>query len=147
MAGRLLRLLPRPIPTTPTFLRFEYAGAKSDPYAAYLARALRRYHRGQAVMVTEFGVPSGLGAAHRGPKGRDQGDHSEQEAGRMQADMLACDRAGGLRPARCCYAWTDEWFKRTWNTIGFLYGLARPYVPVEGGRPRARQRRLGCARG
>ena len=48
-------------------------------------------------MVTEFGVPSGLGAAHRGPLGRDQGDHSEQEAGRIDAAMLRAIQRDGLR--------------------------------------------------
>ena len=47
-----------------------------------------RYHHGQAVMITEFGVPTGIGVAHRGPLGRDQGDHTEAEAGAMDGDML-----------------------------------------------------------
>lgn len=102
-------------PYYPDFLRLDprYRDAKS-PYAAYL-RDLKRHHRGQAVMITEFGVPTGLGSAHRGALGRDQGDHSEQEAAAMDADMLreirAAGYAGGL-----LFEWTDEWFKRTWNT-------------------------------
>ena len=39
-------------------------------------------------MVTEFGVPSGIGIAHTGPDGRNQGGHTEAEAGRMDAAML-----------------------------------------------------------
>ena len=101
-------------PYYPDFLRLEYRGAR-DPYAAYL-RELRAHHGDQAVMVTEFGVPTGIGVAHLGPLGRDQGDHSEQEAGAMDADMLHAiereDYAGGI-----LFEWTDEWFKRTWNTI------------------------------
>ena len=85
-----------------------------DPYAGYL-HALRAHHRGQAVMITEFGVPSGLGLAHRGPAGRDQGAHSEQEAMRIDADMMQVIRdegfAGGV-----LFEWSDEWFKHTWNT-------------------------------
>ena len=57
-----------------------------DPYAGYL-HALRQYHGNQAVMIGEFGVPSGLGIAHVGPDGRDQGNHSEQEMGAIDADM------------------------------------------------------------
>jgi hypothetical protein len=102
-------------PYYPDFLSLEprYKRAK-DPYGAYL-RELRAHHRGQAVMITEFGVPTGIGVAHRGPLGRDQGDHSEQQAGTMDATMLRVIRdegyAGGI-----LFEWTDEWFKRTWNT-------------------------------
>lgn len=111
-------------PYYPDFLRWsrEYAayrrpGGKVDPYAGYL-HALRAHHTDQAVMVTEFGVPSGLGVAHRGPLGRDQGDHSEADAMRKNADMLDVIReqryAGGL-----VFSWTDEWFKFTWNTMDY----------------------------
>jgi hypothetical protein len=102
-------------PYYPDFLRLEprYRRAR-DPYAAYL-RDLRAHHRGQAVMITEFGVPTGIGVAHLGPLGRDQGNHSEQQAGAMDAAMLGDIRragyAGGL-----LFEWTDERFKRTWNT-------------------------------
>jgi len=110
-------------PYYPDFLRYEYSRArrardgKLDPYAGYL-RALRRHHRGQAVMITEFGVPTSLGSAHRGPLGRDQGDHSEREAGAIDADLLRDIRdegfAGGVQ-----FEWIDEWFKVTWNTVDF----------------------------
>ena len=105
-------------PYYPDFLTLEpaYREAK-DPYAAYL-RELKAHHHDRPVMVTEFGVPSGPGAAHRGLRGRDQGDHSEAEAGRLQAGMLRAiedeNYAGGI-----LFEWTDEWFKRTWNTMDF----------------------------
>ncbi len=103
-------------PYYPDFMRLTPAYANApDPYAAYL-KALRRHHQGQAVMVTEFGVPSSLGAAHRGPLGRDQGDHSEAQAMSMDAGMLHDIKnlgfAGGV-----VFEWTDEWFKLTWNTL------------------------------
>ncbi len=113
-------------PYYPDFLRLEpgYRDARSA-YAAYL-RDLRAHHRGQAVMITEFGVPSGLGAAHRGPQGRDQDDHSEQEAAAMNAAMLGEIRAAGLAGG-VLFEWTDEWFKRTWNTVDLaLPGERRP---------------------
>lgn len=103
-------------PYYPDFMRLQpsYRGAK-DPYAAYL-RDLREHHGSQAVMITEFGVPTGMGSAHLGPLGRDQGDHPEAEAGRIDADLLAAIRregmAGGL-----LFSYVDEWFKRTWNTM------------------------------
>jgi hypothetical protein len=107
-------------PYYPDFLRWEYRDAKAadgspDPYAGYL-RELRAHHRGMPIMVTEFGVPTSSGSAHNGPLGRDQGDHSEQEAGAMDASMLRRIReegyAGGV-----LFEWADEWFKFTWNTL------------------------------
>jgi hypothetical protein len=107
-------------PYYPDFLRWEYRDAKAadgtpDPYAGYL-RALRAHHRGMPIMVTEFGVPASLGAAHKGPIGRDQGGHSEQGAGKIDAALLRRIReeryAGGV-----LFEWADEWFKFTWNTL------------------------------
>jgi hypothetical protein len=110
-------------PYYPDFLRLEYRDAR-DPYAAYL-RELKAHHSGQAVMVSEFGVPTGIGVAHLGPLGRDQGNHSEQEAGEINADLLAAiareDYAGGI-----LFGWTDEWFKRTWNTMDLELEEGRP---------------------
>ena len=97
-------------------LNYRYAG-RADPYAGYIA-ALRRHHRGMPVMITEFGVPSSIGTAHTGPLGRSQGDHSEQQAMAMDAQMLRLIKdegcAGGF-----VFEWADEWFKFTWNTIDF----------------------------
>jgi hypothetical protein len=88
---------------------------KVDPYAGYL-HALRVYHGSQAVMITEFGVPSSLGIAHYGPLGRDQGDHSEQQALGMDAAMLR-DIKGEGYAGGVVFEWIDEWFKFTWNTV------------------------------
>jgi hypothetical protein len=101
-------------PYYPDFQRYEFVDA-ADPYAAYLS-ALRRHHTGMPVMITEFGVPSSIGTAHAGPLGRGQGDHSERRAMELDAQLLRLIRdqelAGGF-----VFAWTDEWFKFTWNTI------------------------------
>jgi hypothetical protein len=101
---------------TPSYQHYKRPrDGKVDPYSGYL-HALRAYHGKQAVMITEFGVPSSLGVAHFGPLGRDQGNHSEQEALRMDADMLRDIKeegyAGGI-----VFEWIDEWFKFTWNTV------------------------------
>jgi hypothetical protein len=100
-------------PYYPDFLRWGYQGAR-DPYEAYL-RELRAHHRGQAVMITEFGVPSSLGSAHLGAKGRDQGDHSEREAAAIDRDLLRAIRRSGMAGGTL-FEWVDEWFKLTWNT-------------------------------
>lgn len=111
-------------PYYPDFLRWsrEYAAfrrpdGQRDPYAGYL-HALRAHHTDQAVMVTEFGVPSGLGVAHLGPKGRHQGDHSEAAAMRINAGMLDAIREQGYTGG-LVFSWTDEWFKFTWNTMEY----------------------------
>ena len=110
-------------PYYPEFMRLteDYQGyerqrdGEADPYSGYL-NALREYHGDQAVAITEFGVPSSLGVAHRGPLGRDQGDHSEQEALAVNADMLRDIEEEGYA-AGVLFQWVDEWFKVTWNTI------------------------------
>jgi hypothetical protein len=108
-------------PYYPDFLRHEeqlwhseYDGRR-DPYAGYLRR-LREHHATMPVMVTEFGVPSSLGSAHEGPLGRNQGGHSEQTAMQVDADLLRLIHAQGMAGG-LVFAWTDEWFKRTWNTM------------------------------
>ncbi|MET0416345.1 MAG: hypothetical protein ABW022_10020 [Actinoplanes sp.] len=108
-------------PFYPDFLRHEPALVSSgDPYAAYL-RALRKHHETMPTLVTEFGVPSSIGSAHNGPLGRSQGDHSEQEAMRINAELLRMmadeDLSGGF-----LFAWADEWYRYSWNTIGHADG-------------------------
>lgn len=108
-------------PYYPDFLRHEEAlwqtryDGRRDPYAGYLAR-LREHHAAMPVMVTEFGVPSSLGSAHDGPLDRDQGGHSEEAAMRTDAELLRVIESQGLAGG-FVFAWTDEWFKRTWNTM------------------------------
>jgi hypothetical protein len=110
-------------PYYPDFMRFAKSyqdykrprDGKVDPYSGYL-HALRKYHGDQAVAITEFGVPSSLGDAHNGPVGRSQGDHSEQEAMRIDADMLRDIKEEGFASG-IVFAWIDEWFKFTWNTL------------------------------
>ena len=109
-------------PYYPDFLSFDtkyqdYRDARGrvDPYAGYL-NELRAHHEGVPLMITEFGVPSSRGLAHRGPLGRDQGMHTEEEQGRMDAEMLRGMREEGL-DGGILFSWQDEWFKFTWNTL------------------------------
>ncbi len=101
----------------PTYAKYKKADGTIDPYAGYL-HALRAHHRGQAIMVTEFGVPSSLGVAHSGPLGRDQGAHSETEAAQINADLMRDIKSEGFSGA-VLFEWLDEWFKFTWNTIDY----------------------------
>lgn len=107
-------------PYYPDFLRhepglnaFRHRG-RSDPYAGYLA-ALAAHHAGLPVVVSEFGVPSSAGSAHRGPLGRDQGGHSEAAAMATDAGLLRMIHDLGLSGG-FVFEWQDEWFKQTWNT-------------------------------
>jgi hypothetical protein len=108
-------------PYYPDFLRHEKAlyrtrwDGKPDPYAGYL-RALKKHYPSMPVLVTEVGVPSSLGSAHNGTNGRDQGGLTEQRAMAVDADLLRLTKAEGMG-AGFVFSWTDEWFKRTWNTM------------------------------
>ena len=108
-------------PYYPDFQRHEPAlknyrlDGRRDPYAGYLA-ALRKHHGPTPVMVTEFGVPSSIGYAHEGPLDRDQGGHTEEEAMAIDAELLRLIKRQGLSGA-FVFAWIDEWFKFTWNTL------------------------------
>lgn len=109
-------------PYYPDFLRYEQkcqnyttADGRRDPYAGYL-NELRDHHQDIPLVVAEFGVPSSRGMAHRGPLGRgDQGLHTEEEQGHIDAAMLEDMRQEGY-DGGFLFAWQDEWFKFTWNT-------------------------------
>lgn len=88
-----------------------------DPYRSYL-RKLKEHHAGIPIMVTEFGVPSSLGLAHLGPGGRNQGGHTEQEQGDIDAALFNTIVDEGYAGA-LLFSWQDEWFKKTWNTMPF----------------------------
>lgn len=110
-------------PYYPDFQRYEAGIAdfvldgRPDAYAGYLVK-LRDHHAaaGLPTMVTEFGVPSSVGSAHRGPQGRDQGGHGEREAMRIDAELMRVIHRVGLAGG-FLFAWADEWFKFTWNTL------------------------------
>lgn len=100
----------------PGLADFEYRGV-TDPYAGYLV-ALRDYHAGLPVVISEFGVPAGMALARTEPLGRDQGNHSEQEQMAIDADLL--ETIYDLKFAGAyVFEWMDEWFKLTWNTMDY----------------------------
>jgi hypothetical protein len=98
----------------PALQTYRYDG-RIDPYAGYL-HELREHHTTMPTLVTEFGMPSSIGSAHNSPLGRTQGDHSEADAMRLDAELLRLIADQGLS-AGFLFGWTDEWFKFTWNTI------------------------------
>jgi hypothetical protein len=103
---------------------YEATGAGPDPYAGYLA-ALGRHHPDMPTMITEFGVPSSIGSAHDAPLGRTDGDHGEQQAMQIDADLLRLiqdqNLSGGF-----LFEWTDEWFRNAGNTAAHQDAARRP---------------------
>ncbi|XXM70887.1 hypothetical protein ACQ0QQ_14350 [Lysinibacillus sphaericus] len=118
-------------PYYPDFLNYEpeyinyvdHRGGKNN-YAGYL-NDMKKAHS-MPLLVAEFGVPGSRGLTHRNVQGLDQGHHSEKEQGeinsRLFEDIVEEGAAGGL-----VFAWQDEWFKRTWNTMDYDNPDRRPY--------------------
>lgn len=118
-------------PYYPDFMNYEtkytdyvdFRGEKNS-YAGYL-HDLKKSHR-MPVLVAEFGVPASRGMTHRNVQGWNQGAHTEQEQGSIDAhlfeDIYQEGMAGGV-----VFAWQDEWFKRTWNTMDLDNPDRRPF--------------------
>ena len=108
-------------PYYPDFLRYQPSlqhfvfDGHVDPYAGYLHDLLVHFKGTMPVMITEFGVPSSLGSAHDGTLGRSQGDHAESQAMQIDAQLLTSMRQLGMAGG-FVFEWTDEWYKKTWNT-------------------------------
>ncbi|PMC40676.1 hypothetical protein CJ195_02870 [Bacillus sp. UMB0899] len=118
-------------PYYPDFLNYEekyvnyvdHRGEKNN-YAGYLNDM--KEHHDMPVLVAEYGIPASRGLTHENVHGYDQGHHSEQEQGQylvsLYEDIVKEKMAGGL-----VFAWQDEWFKRTWNTMDYDNPNRRPY--------------------
>ncbi len=110
-------------PYYPDFQRYEPGIAdyihdgELNPYAGLLAK-YAEHHAGVPFIVLEYGVPTGMAKAHEEPLGRNQGDHTEQEQAAINADLLDVISEVGLAGGYV-FAWTDEWFKLTWNTMDY----------------------------
>lgn len=96
-----------------------------NTYRAYLS--MLTDHHTMPVVISEFGVSTGRGMAQRDQNtGRNQGNMSEREQGQAlidcYEDIMSTNCAG------CCvFAWQDEWFKRTWNTMYAVNLMRTPY--------------------
>ncbi len=98
---------------------------KVNPYRAYL-KDLYAYHS-VPVMVAEFGIPASRGKAHDSVHlGFNQGFMTETEQGHALSDMIRDIKKEGYMGG-LVFAWQDEWFKRTWNTMDFDVSLRRPF--------------------
>jgi hypothetical protein len=106
------------------YLSYTDHRGKQNSYAGYL-NDLHEAHR-LPILIAEFGVPASRGMTHENPFGWNQGFHSEEEQGNIDAslfeDILQEGMLGGL-----VFTWQDEWFKRTWNTLELDNPDRRPY--------------------
>lgn len=98
---------------------------KHNTYRAYLQ--MLNDHHTMPVVISEFGVSTGRGMAHRDVNtGRNQGNMSEQEQGQALVDCWKDIKAAGCNGG-CVFSWQDEWFKRTWNTMHVVDLKRTPY--------------------
>ncbi|MFT5873963.1 MAG: hypothetical protein ACI8WT_002923 [Clostridium sp.] len=97
------------------YINFKDENGKIDTYKAYL-NDLKKKHS-MPVLVAEFGVPSARGKAHDNIyMGFNQGNVSEKAQGEMDAFLMSDIYEEGYAGA-LVFAFQDEWFKRTWNTM------------------------------
>ena len=111
--------------TDEAYANYVDAKGQKNTYMAYLQDLAARCHL--PLMVGEFGVPSCKGLTHSNiVTGFNQGNHDEEEQGRMLSSMISdihdAGYAGGL-----VFTWQDEWFKRTWNTMDYTDQYRRAY--------------------
>lgn len=119
-------------PYYPNFMNYqkEYVTYKDengnvDTYAGYL-NDLRKHHT-MPVLVAEFGIPASRGKAHDNiHTGFNQGNVTETQQGEMSASMLKDIYNEGYAGA-LVFAFQDEWFKRTWNTMDLDLPQRRAY--------------------
>lgn len=92
-------------------------------YAAYVD-ALTATLDGVPLLVAEFGLATGFGAAHKHPEGLDHGGLTEsaQATGLVGLYKAMADSGatGGV-----VFQWADEWAKKTWTTETYMIPFDR----------------------
>ena len=96
-----------------------------NTYRAYLSALVN--HHSIPVVISEFGIPTSRAMAHVDVNtGRNQGLMSESEQGDALVECYKDIKAAGCAGS-CIFAWQDEWFKRTWNTLHAVDLKRNPY--------------------
>jgi hypothetical protein len=97
---------------------------ENNSYAGYLHDMVNCHKT--PIVVAEFGIPTSRAMTHWNVYGYHQGNMTEKEQGEalihLFEDIVEEGCAGGL-----LFAWQDEWFKRTWNTMDYMDPERRPY--------------------
>ncbi len=111
----------------PNYTQTVNAKGEKDNYLGYLLD-LKNHHRGIPMLITEFGIPSSMGSAHRNKLrvGYDHGGYSEawqsQAVVNLLTDIVAAKSAGAA-----VFELMDEWFKGSW--------MNKPTtIPIDRGR-------------
>ncbi|HTY05761.1 MAG TPA: tetratricopeptide repeat protein [Gemmatimonadales bacterium] len=108
-------------PYYPDFMDLDpgYGAARSSygpsHYFGYLLD-LKRHYAGLPIIISEYGVPSSRGDAHRQPEGVDHGGHDERAMAQYDVRLTKEIREAGLAGG-VLFAWLDEWFKHNWPVI------------------------------
>ncbi len=93
----------------------------ANMYLGYLFN-LKNHYKNIPLLIAEFGLPSSWGVAHYSQSGMHHGGNTELNQGIMDMRMFKnfedASCAGGIQ-----FAWIDEWFKRTWVTDPFDFGV------------------------
>lgn len=83
-----------------------------NPFLGYL-KALKSHYSGMALLIAEYGIPTGFGVSHIHPLGWNDGGLSEQEQAallvRMTRNIAEAGCAGGV-----LFEWQDEWYRANW---------------------------------
>ncbi len=108
-------------PFNPEFIIYdpEYVKAKdrygnTNSYLGYM-QDLVKSHAGVPVFVTEYGVPSSFGVAHKNVNGWHHGGYTEAQQADANVKVYHALVDSGAAGA-IIFEWMDEWFKRTWMT-------------------------------
>jgi hypothetical protein len=110
-------------PYYPDFMMLDpgYRQARSSEggssYFGYL-RELVQHHPTIPTVISEYGVPSSRGMAHRHPEGWSHGGHDEQAMAAIDARLTREIREAGAGGG-ILFAWLDEWFKKNWAVIEY----------------------------
>jgi hypothetical protein len=110
-------------PYYPDFIMLDpgYRQARSSEgrssYFGYL-RELVQHHKAIPTIISEYGVPSSRGMAHRDPAGWSHGGHDERGMAAIDARLTREIREAGAGGG-ILFAWLDEWFKKNWVVIDY----------------------------
>lgn len=98
---------------------YREAASPDGPSAYYgYLKELVAHHGDMPVVISEYGVPSSRGMAHKQPQGWDHGGHDERAQAEIDARLTRDIHAAGAAGA-VLFAAIDEWFKKNWMVIDF----------------------------